>query len=86
MIAAPLLWPPSKTSPRTDADAFDRRIVTLLAFGPAATLFAFSLLTGRATSAMWGFPLWLFLGLWIVLFAPAALDRLRLALDRRVVG
>ena len=78
LIAAPLLWPPSKTPPRTDADAFDRRIVTLLAFGPAATLFAFSLLTGRATSAMWGFPLWLFLGLWIVLFAPAALDRLRL--------
>ena len=28
---------------------------------------------------MWGFPLWLFLGLWIVLFAPAALDRVRLA-------
>jgi hypothetical protein len=27
---------------------------------------------------MWGFPLWLFVGLWIVLFAPAALDRVRL--------
>ncbi len=28
---------------------------------------------------MWGYPLWLFLGLWIVLLAPAALDRMRLA-------
>ena len=78
LIAVPLLWPPSKTPPRTNADAFDRRIVTLLAFGPALTLLAFSLLTGRGTNAMWGFPLWLFLGLWIVLFAPAALDRVRL--------
>ena len=78
LIAVPLLWPPSKTPPRTNADAFDRRIVTLLAFGPALTLFAFSLLTGRSTNAMWGFPLWLFVGLWIVLFAPAALDRMRL--------
>jgi hypothetical protein len=27
---------------------------------------------------MWGYPLWLFLGLWIVLFTRAALDRVRL--------
>jgi 4-amino-4-deoxy-L-arabinose transferase-like glycosyltransferase len=47
LIAVPLLWPPSKTPPRTNADAFDRRIVTLLAFGPALTLFAF-LLAHRA--------------------------------------
>ena len=54
--------------------------MTLLAFGPALTLLALSFVTGRGTQAMWGFPLWLFLGLWIVLFAPAALDRTRLAL------
>jgi Dolichyl-phosphate-mannose-protein mannosyltransferase len=78
LIAAPLLWPPSKTPPPANANAFDRRIVTLLAFGPALTLFAFSLITGRGTNAMWGFPLWLFLGLWIVMFAPAALDRVPL--------
>jgi 4-amino-4-deoxy-L-arabinose transferase-like glycosyltransferase len=78
LIAAPLVWPPAKPAPGPRADVFDRRIVTLLAFGPALTLFAFSLVTGRATNAMWGFPLWLFLGLWIVLFAPAALDRARL--------
>ena len=55
--------------PRANADAFDRRIVTLLVFGPALTLLALSLVTGRGTQAMWGFPLWLFLGLWFVLFA-----------------
>jgi 4-amino-4-deoxy-L-arabinose transferase-like glycosyltransferase len=79
VIAAPLFWRAEKPAPRGKADAFDRRIVTLLAFGPALTLFAFSLITGRGTNAMWGFPLWLFLGLWIVLFATAALDRVRLA-------
>ncbi len=78
LIAAPLFWPAPKPRRGSRAEAFDRRIVTLLAFGPALTLFVFSLLTGRATNAMWGFPLWLFLGLWIVVFSPAALDRARL--------
>jgi 4-amino-4-deoxy-L-arabinose transferase-like glycosyltransferase len=80
LIAAPLFRPQSKPPARANADAFDRRIVTVLAFGPALTLLALSLVTGRGTNAMWGFPLWLFLGLWLVLFAPAALDRTRLAL------
>jgi len=79
LIAAPLVWPPPKTAPHAPADAFDRRIVTLLAFGPALTLLALTLLTGRGTVTMWGYPLWLFLGLWIVMFAPAAPDRTRLA-------
>ena len=80
VIAAPLFWPPNKNknAPSAAADAFDRRIVTLLAFGPALTVFALSLITGRGTVTMWGYPLWLFLGLWIVMFAPAALDRVRL--------
>jgi 4-amino-4-deoxy-L-arabinose transferase-like glycosyltransferase len=79
-IAAPLFLPRSnnKTVPSVGADAFDRRIVTLLAFGPALAVFALSLITGRGTVTMWGYPLWLFLGLWIVMFAPAALDRVRL--------
>ena len=54
--------------------------MTLLVFGPALTLLALSLVTGRGTQAMWGFPLWLFLGLWFILFARAALDHPRLAL------
>ena len=88
LIAAPLIWPRRKvTAPSAaadgDADAFDRRIVTLLAFGPAAAMIALTVVSGRGTVAMWGYPLWLFLGLWVVLCAPAVLDRLRLA---RVVG
>jgi hypothetical protein len=51
------------------ASEFDRRIVTLLAFGPAAMTVLLSLLTGRNAVALWGYPLWLFLGLWIVLNA-----------------
>jgi hypothetical protein len=51
----------------------------LLAFGPAATLIALSAVTGRGTVAMWGYPLWLFLGLWIVMTIGAAIDRHRLA-------
>jgi hypothetical protein len=35
--------------------------------------------SGRGTFAMWGYPLWLFVGLWIVLMARVALDRARLA-------
>src|SRR5262249_59772840 len=37
-----------------------------------------SMVTGRGTIAMWGYPLWLFLGLWFVLFAPRALEPKRL--------
>jgi 4-amino-4-deoxy-L-arabinose transferase-like glycosyltransferase len=77
-IAAPLMWPTKKVASPAEVDGFDRRIITLLAFGPALTLLVLTLVTGRGTVTMWGFPLWLFLGLWIVLFAPAALDRTRL--------
>ena len=80
IVAAPLFWRSGKSVPHQSADAFDRRIVTLLVFGPALTLLALSLVTGRGTQAMWGFPLWLFLGLWFILFARAALDHPRLAL------
>ena len=79
LIAAALVWPRPKADEAAadvaaKADAFDRRIVTLLAFGPAAITIALSALTGRGAIAMWGYPLWLFLGLWIVLYAPAAID------------
>ena len=51
---------------------------TWLAFGPMATVLALSAFSGRGTVAMWGYPLWLFLGLWIVLTARRALDDMRL--------
>jgi 4-amino-4-deoxy-L-arabinose transferase-like glycosyltransferase len=66
LIALPLVRPrrpPQAPSP----DAFDRRIVTLLAFGPAALLVAGSVISGRGLVTMWGYPLWLFLGLWAVI-------------------
>jgi hypothetical protein len=61
------------------ADDFDRRIVTLLAFGPGLAMIALIAVSGRGTFAMWGYPLWLFVGLWIVLTLRATLDRARLA-------
>jgi 4-amino-4-deoxy-L-arabinose transferase-like glycosyltransferase len=60
------------------ADDFDRRIVTLLAFGPAATVTAMSMLSGRGAIAMWGYPLWLFLGIWIVLVTRSMFTSARL--------
>jgi 4-amino-4-deoxy-L-arabinose transferase-like glycosyltransferase len=76
VIALPLFVPRAERDP-ANADDFDWRIITLLTFGPAATVVALSLVTGRGTIAMWGYPLWLFLGLWIVLLAPA-ITRVRL--------
>jgi hypothetical protein len=78
LIALPLFLPRVKLAFRTEADAFDRRIVSLLAFGPALALFIFSVVSGRETQAMWGFPLWLFLGLQICLVVPEAVARARL--------
>src|SRR5205085_2075069 len=80
LIAAALWWPPpQEAASAAPADAFDRRIVTLLAFGPAATVMVLSILSGRGTVAMWGYPLWLFLGLWIVLTFRRAIDHARMA-------
>jgi hypothetical protein len=59
------------------ADAFDRRIIACLAFGPFVTLLAMSAISGRGTVAMWGYPLWLFTGLWIVLAARSTFNERR---------
>lgn len=82
LIALPLFWPrPAATElpVAMGGDAFDRRIVTLLAFGPLAAVLALSAVSGRGTVAMWGYPLFLFIGLWLVLTARRALDDKRLA-------
>jgi 4-amino-4-deoxy-L-arabinose transferase-like glycosyltransferase len=80
LIAAMLFWPRRGAAGAAEpAEPFDRRIVALLAFGPAAATLALSALSGRGTVAMWGYPLWLFLGLAIVLEARTALDPSRLA-------
>jgi 4-amino-4-deoxy-L-arabinose transferase-like glycosyltransferase len=69
LIAAPLFFPRRQTDATPAADAFDRRIVTVLALGPAATVLALTLATGRGTIAMWGYPLWLYLGVFFVMTA-----------------
>ena len=82
-IAAAYAWPRAKAGPpRQAADGFDRRIVTLIAFGPALAMIVLIALSGRGAVAMWGYPLWLYLGLWIVMAVGAPLDTARV---RRVV-
>jgi hypothetical protein len=71
-------YPPPQGGRENVADAFDRRIVTLLAFGPGLTMIALTAVSGRGTFAMWGYPLWLYLGLWIVMVARTTLDAERL--------
>jgi hypothetical protein len=86
-IAAALFWPKRTALPaamRSDfSDSFDRHIVTLLAFGPGLTMIALTAVSGRGAVAMWGYPLWLFVGLWIVMFSRTALDTDRI---RRIVA
>jgi len=80
LIALPLFWPRRDVNetPVAQPDAFDQRIVTCLAFGPVAAVLALSLLSGRGTVAMWGYPLWMFIGVWLVLKARRTLDAARL--------
>jgi Dolichyl-phosphate-mannose-protein mannosyltransferase len=77
LIASPLFLPKGKAIADTTT-GFDRRIVTLLAFVPAATLAIISAVTGRGPQTMWGYPLWLFLGLWCVTVSATVLDYPRL--------
>jgi Dolichyl-phosphate-mannose-protein mannosyltransferase len=82
LIALPLFVPRRRGNEEPiaiGADSFDRRIVAWLAFGPTATMLAMAAISGRGTMAMWGYPLWLFAGLWIVLFARRVFDELRVA-------
>jgi len=70
LIALPLFFPRGRDNEiRLGADAFDRRIVAWLTFGPIITVLAMSAVSGRGTVAMWGYPLWLFFGVWLVLAA-----------------
>ena len=77
LIALPLFLP---RAPRTEkaSEDYDFRIVSWLAFGPAATLLMLSAATGRGTIAMWGYPLFLFAGLWLVMIARQRVEGVRL--------
>jgi hypothetical protein len=72
-IALPLMFR-REAKPDVEVEVFDRRILTLLALGPAATLFCISLISGRGVLPMWGYPLWLFLGVLIVVAARTRVD------------
>jgi hypothetical protein len=82
-IAAALPWPRPLSRLQIAADSFDRRIVTVLAFGPGITMIALTALSGRGAVSMWGYPLWLFLGLWIVMVVRPAFDTDRI---KRVIA
>jgi 4-amino-4-deoxy-L-arabinose transferase-like glycosyltransferase len=52
-------------------EAFSRRYVTMLAFGPFAVVTIIAIVAGRAPIATWGYPLWIFLPLAaLVWFGP----------------
>ncbi|HXX25716.1 MAG TPA: glycosyltransferase family 39 protein [Pseudolabrys sp.] len=81
LIAAPLFFPrraASEPQARWPGDDFDYRIVTWLAFGPLVTVLAMSLVSGRAAVPLWGYPLFLFIGTWLVMTARRAIDARRL--------
>jgi 4-amino-4-deoxy-L-arabinose transferase-like glycosyltransferase len=80
-IAAPLFVPRKAAGEQPvalGADAFDRRIVAWLAFGPVAAVLVLAAVSGRGTIAMWGYPIWLYLGVFLVIVAHRALDEKRL--------
>jgi hypothetical protein len=82
IIAAPLFLQrqrPGEASVTASADAFDRRTVTWLTFGPMAAVLAMAAISGRGVVAMWGYPLWLFLGVWLVMQARIVPEGPRLA-------
>jgi 4-amino-4-deoxy-L-arabinose transferase-like glycosyltransferase len=56
---------------------FDSAYITALALGPIAVSLALSLLAMRPLRAMWGAPLWSFIGLFIVLLLKPALTSQR---------
>jgi 4-amino-4-deoxy-L-arabinose transferase-like glycosyltransferase len=82
LIAAPLFVPgrgADEPPPQAKVDAFDRRIIAWLAFGPMAAVLAMGFVSGRGAVAMWGYPLWLFFGVWLVLTARRVIDLAKLA-------
>jgi hypothetical protein len=58
-----------------DTAAFSRRYVTALALGPFAVTAIVALLLGRRPLAMWGYPLWSFAPLALLLWLTPVLDR-----------
>jgi 4-amino-4-deoxy-L-arabinose transferase-like glycosyltransferase len=79
LLIALSLFRPRRSETIAVADDYDRAIITVLTFGPAALLIAGAIFSGRGLIAMWGYPLWLFLGLWLVMAAQERIEQPRLA-------
>jgi 4-amino-4-deoxy-L-arabinose transferase-like glycosyltransferase len=58
--------------------AFDRRAVAALALGPFAVTTVVAAVLGRQPIAMWGYPLWTFAPLALLMLWPPPLDPVRL--------
>ena len=73
--AALLAAPPASREPTAgDGTAFNRRYVAALAFGPFAVTTVVAAALGRQPIAMWGYPLWSFLPLAVLMLWPPALE------------
>jgi hypothetical protein len=75
-LVAIVCWPLVKREP--GGDAFARRTVTVLALGPFAFTTIAAAILGRLPIAMWGYPLWSFAPLAIVMWFPPAASPERL--------
>jgi 4-amino-4-deoxy-L-arabinose transferase-like glycosyltransferase len=76
-----LLYRPGESYPTLDPDAtaaFDQRIVAMLAFGPFLVTTVVAAALGRLPIAMWGYPLWSFAPLALLLWSKPAVTPLRL--------
>ena len=76
-------WPPKRREPQ--GDAFARRTVTVLALGPFAFTTIVAAVLGRLPIAMWGYPLWCFAPLAVVMWFPPAASAQRLKFFARAL-
>ena len=85
ILLALLYWPRRPITRETagDGTAFNRRYVAALAFGPFAVTTVVAAALGRQPIALWGYPLWSFLPLAVLMLWPPALEPARL---RRFAG
>jgi hypothetical protein len=84
-LLALLYWPRSKAQRDTASAeaAFNRRYIVALALGPFAVTTAIAAVTGRQPIAMWGYPLWSFAPLAVLMIWPPSLETAQL---RRFAG
>ncbi len=65
---------PTQAANALDEAAFNRRYVAALALGPFAVTTIIALVLGRQPIALWGYPLWSFVPLAVLMWWPPALD------------